>query len=938
MANVSSGLTICTYNCRSVKSSVSELQSLCSSADLIFLQEHWLLPFELNFLDNIHDDFISVGLSAVDVESDVCVGRPYGGTAILYNRRLSSNITFVDSNNPRITALILSTKLGPTLCVSVYMPTNYGTIECYENYEEICSSITSLYNDNDAIYILIAGDFNCQDNSRFFPLFVDLVKENNLNYTDIARLGGSVYTFCNEDTNSYSWIDHIVASPEIDELVSSCEIKYEFISSDHKPIFVYFRDILNSAAYHSISNHSRNEYIYDWSSIKQNCLVNYQNTINIHLEKVQPPVQLLQREAHIIYDEMKVNYWIDTYYRNIMSCVKYAIENCIPKRKVADSKYNVPGWNEIVSSKHEEARDSYFNWLYSGKKKFGIEFEIMKKTRAQFKLSLRYCRKYELCHKANAYANSLTKKDYSAFWKNITRDNNNRATYHVSHIDGCVGDEAITDRWKTFYETSFNNDPDPVSKAHFESRFSSLTDNCKQAYVSTLDVVNACKGQKLGKSCGPDGIAMEAFINAGHLLHVHLSLLFNLFIDYGYMPDALMQSVLIPILKCKSGNLTSVDNYRAIAISNSVSKIFENVIAKYIYNTSEADRYQFGFKKGHSTGICTYTLKYVVDHYINRGSHVFACFVDFSKAFDRVNHWKLLIKLLDDNIDKNIIRILAFWFSNQLCFVRWRNTISSCFRICNGARQGGVLSPFLFTRYIRDLITQVVDSKIGCCINGHIFNILAYADDIVLLAPSWTALQRLISILNREAISINMVCNASKTVAMVFNPQKTKWIVSKQFPKFNLGDTSIKYVTTVKYLGHIITNTFKDDDDIKREIRNMYVRTNTLIRKFRYCDLHVKRVLFRTYCLCLYDVALWSSYNQISLNKFRSCYNKCIKMFFGYTRRYSLTCTLLETGIVSFDTLMFNCRIIFRNCLLRCANSLVDSLKQTLLQPSYCTQ
>jgi hypothetical protein len=70
-------------------------------------------------------------------------------------------------------------------------------------------------------------------------------------------------------------------------------------------------------------------------------------------------------------------------------------------------------------------------------------------------------------------------------------------------------------------------------------------------------------------------------------------------------------------------------------------------------------------KTGHSTSLCTSVFKRVVEHYINRGSHVFVCFIDFSKAFDKVNYWKLLNKLLDDNVDSNITRILAFWFCNS---------------------------------------------------------------------------------------------------------------------------------------------------------------------------------------------------------------------------------------------------------------------------------
>jgi len=66
---------------------------------------------------------------------------------------------------------------------------------------------------------------------------------------------------------------------------------------------------------------------------------------------------------------------------------------------------------------------------------------------------------------------------------------------------------------------------------------------------------------------------------------------------------------------------------------------------------------------------------------------VFVGFLDYSKAFDQVSYWKLLHKLLDDNVD------CGCWYSNQQACVQWRGCMSDCFRIGNGTRQGGVISP-----------------------------------------------------------------------------------------------------------------------------------------------------------------------------------------------------------------------------------------------------
>ena len=156
---------------------------------------------------------------------------------------------------------------------------------------------------------------------------------------------------------------------------------------------------------------------------------------------------------------------------------------------------------------------------------------------------------------------------------------------------------------------------------------------------------------------------MESFKFGGHRLHLYLSILFNLFLKVGYVPSAFSESAIIPLLKNRNGDITDTNNYRAIALSNSVSKVFEHLLYNFLYSEDDADMHQFGFKKKHSTTSCTYALKQAINYYRLNGSHVFACFVDFKKAFDYVDYWLLFCKLLDSNRSIECIlstRVLAY--------------------------------------------------------------------------------------------------------------------------------------------------------------------------------------------------------------------------------------------------------------------------------------
>jgi len=154
-----SHLNLATFNCRSVKSSVNEVKQLCDSYDSVMLQEHWLLPHELSMLSVLYPEFLAVAESAVNVTHDILVGRPYGGTAILYRREIAKNIKAVASSDPRISAVIFHSNKGPVLMACVYMPVDNGDIVSLENYIETCATISALISDTEAVHVIVAGDF-----------------------------------------------------------------------------------------------------------------------------------------------------------------------------------------------------------------------------------------------------------------------------------------------------------------------------------------------------------------------------------------------------------------------------------------------------------------------------------------------------------------------------------------------------------------------------------------------------------------------------------------------------------------------------------------------------------------------------------------------------------------------------------------------------------
>ena len=131
-----------------------------------------------------------------------------------------------------------------------------------------------------------------------------------------------------------------------------------------------------------------------------------------------------------------------------------------------------------------------------------------------------------------------------------------------------------------------------------------------------------------------------------HLINVLVYLLamcFTSFMSHGFLPDSMLSVMLVPVIKDKAGKISSKDNYRPIALASVISKLVEVIMLDRIEMYMITNPNQFGFKRKHGTDQCIYVLKEIIDLYRKLNGTVFVCFLDASKAFDRVNHKTLFL-------------------------------------------------------------------------------------------------------------------------------------------------------------------------------------------------------------------------------------------------------------------------------------------------------
>ena len=883
---------------------------------------------ELSGLNDISKHHFGKGISAMDSSLDIITGRPHGGLAILWRRSLGSCckvLTFKDEH--RVMGIEVNTGGNKILLLNVYLPcSNRDNLPQFQFY---LAKINDLIESHDSPFVLATGDFNADLTSHRNHLFgselLNFCKDEGLVISDQIHLNNTAqpYTFVSNHGTT-SWLDHVVSSFCGHALIKDISILGDKISSDHLPLKIS----LDIAVSKTLQSHPTKPAVkVNWESVTEEDIITYKENTISHLSKVHLNHNL------ILCDDIKctdVSHTaaIDNMYREITDALKDSSEFLLKQTKYKHNQ--IPGWNDLVKDAHHKARTSYLFWRSNGSLRHGVIYQEMKTSRAQFKLALRQCRKDKTRREADAIANHFLTKDSKTFWSAVKNMLGNNSSAPASVIEGVSGTEAICHMWKTHYQGLLNSSSDMSKRSEVLCALDQYDRSDIIERITPSDVGRAIKSVKKGKTCGPDGLSGEHLVYCNDKLNCLLSILFNCILIHSHLPADFMLSFIVPLVKDKKGDITSKDNYRPIALTNILSKVLELIILVRCETYLETSHNQFGYKKGLGTEMCIFTFKEIVNYYRSLSSNIYVCFMDASKAFDRVNHFHLFDKLLSRGMPKLIVRLLLTWYQTQHFATKWCNHVSSYFTVTNGVRQGSVLSPHLFNAFTDDLSTLLNRSNIGCYLNNVSFNHMQYADDAVLVSPSPNGLQKLLKICENFANTNDMLFNTKKTVCMCV---KHKSNVNIRIPEIFLNDKTLKWISEFKYLGVVISDCMKDDRDIKRQQRAIYTRGNILIRKLKACSDDIKSSLFRSFCSSAYCCSLWDKHNESSFNNICVAYNNVYRHFLNIKGACSISNLYVSSNIDSFKTLRRKAVFSLLSRLTRCNNLLVF----TLYNSSYAT-
>lgn len=350
-----------------------------------------------------------------------------------------------------------------------------------------------------------------------------------------------------------------------------------------------------------------------------------------------------------------------------------------------------------------------------------------------------------------------------------------------------------------------------------------IPEQCISDIVITRDIVRSKLDTiKVDKAAGPDGILPRVIYECREVLLEPLYLLFKASAHQGLIPNKWREATVVAIFK--KGSKSNPSNYRPISLTSVICKLFESIVRDQLLDfcleNNKLSAKQFGFLPGKS---CCLQLLHAVDSWINQieaGCDLAVLYTDFSKAFDRVSHAKLMIKLRQIGVQGSMLDWIADFLRDRSQRVKLEEVFSHTEKVTSGVPQGSVLGPILFLIFIDDIV----------CRPRH-GDMYLFADDAKMTCSIDT--QEELDLFQKD---IDELCRWSAEWNLSFNCSKCKVLQLGNKKELQCTMTSndgqkilLQHVTNEEDLGVVVD----DNLDFRLHIGSAVKRSNSLLGVIR---------------------------------------------------------------------------------------------------------
>ena len=840
----------------------STLKTIMDShkASIAAIQEHFQLDKNIYKIQNEFNNHCVFSLPAVKSNASINKGRPSGGISMIYSKNIQRFVThIIVPKSDRVQALKVSFPHGTYIFINVYFPSDPQRANFNEELLlKTLQDLRYILNSNDTENFVILGDINSDfsRNTRFVNIVRQFMEENQLmtlwekfdcDFTNIQPLQNARFSF--------STIDHFLIKRQcLDNYIDACVLHLGENLSNHEIIYLKM-----TCPHNSTEDNQQSTEVFknkpNWSKISINQIEMLRENLIERMSSVYlPDTALCCRDLHC-GDEQHLEE-LDAYTLNLLNSLEQAVDENVPKILNEKHTLHIPGWNEVIKPLREQVNLWKFLWLESGKTLNTQVHLVYRKVRHRYHYTIRHLRKFKQDIKNSNFLKAAADGKFNDILKTLKIQRNGKSM-NSNIIDNVTGEKDISTHFSNIYKGIYNHHDEVDLVSLFDSVNEKVNELDKHWLQKiTPECIKTLIGKlKIGKNDEFYDFKTEAFKYTSDIIAQSISKLFKSYLIHGHFPNIFLYCTLIPIVKNNSKSKAASDNYRLIAISSVLLKLFDLLFLHLFPFQMQVDTLQFGFQTGGSTDMCNWTLRETINYYINNGSPVYLCLLDLRKAFDHVK-LNLLFKKLKSRLPGIFVRLILYTYLVQRCYIKWGNSYSREFTISNGLRQGAVASPSFFNIYINDMFKILRNSRIGCHIGRLYYGCLGYADDISLISPSRQGLQKMINIVSEYCnehgieISTDPIIAKSKTKVITFN-------CIEDVSNLSLYGKDLPTVNKWEHLGHTILNDESATYDITRS-RAMFIGDiHSLHQELGTIDPYIFLKLVRIYFCAFYGSSLW---------------------------------------------------------------------------------
>ena len=315
--------------------------------------------------------------------------------------------------------------------------------------------------------------------------------------------------------------------------------------------------------------------------------------------------------------------------------------------------------------------------------------------------------------------------------------------------------------------------------------------------ITRVEIREYLKILKNNKSPGPDNIPYEMFKNGGEWVVHTLHELFTTILREEKVPIDWNNNKVKLLHKGGHKSKKELKNYRPVALSNTLAKIFCGILNKRMKAICEEKEIlgqeQNGFREDRRGEDNLYVVKELINRCVKDKQEGYFAFLDLEKAYDKIDRGILCKVLIGVGFSDKIVNIIKDMYTNTKTKFNLGVLETGWVQQKKGVRQGCTLSPLLFNLYLEELAIRIRRSGLGMKVGRDTIGLLLYADDVIVMAETNDMLQKMLDIVQTYADEFHMKFSTEKSGVIVVNDEMNdKWC---------LGDGEIRKLKECKYLG-----------------------------------------------------------------------------------------------------------------------------------------